>query len=163
MGAHESKSAEKPVLEWVVGSGLNHGRWTDGPLHACHVAFPMALCQWGGSLLVAEPMVNAIRRVEGVLGVDDPLADSMMEASDFEACAEPLIMTVPGAQRARAIGGTVRASPRLRAYFPQSGRTHCRGCTSLSGLSCDGHDRWQVHSSAIFEASFILSICTVRY
>jgi hypothetical protein len=77
----------------VAGTGERDHTGTDGALDVCTFREPIALCRWGGSLIVADRDNYTIRLVEGVLGVTDLLTDSKLAGAEFEAHAVPLIMT----------------------------------------------------------------------
>ncbi len=105
-----------PTLVVEVVAGTGECDTADGPLSMCEFHGPRSMCQYGDSLIVVDMGSHVVRVVEGVLGVNDPLAESdPSTVAGFEARAVPLIMTAVEvlptelarmmAQYARPIGG----------------------------------------------------------
>jgi hypothetical protein len=127
------------VVEAVAGTGVKG--YAEGPLSTCAFNKPTALCRYGDSLFVADDGNYAIRMVEGVLGVADPLANSKVTGAEFEARAVPLIMT--------AIPVLPKELARLTAQYAHVfGRTRIIAGTPGTIGSADG--------SALSEAGFVL-------
>jgi hypothetical protein len=109
----------------------------DGALKECQFAYPIALCRYGDSLFVAEQLNRSIRAVEGVLGVANPLANSKVTGTEFEARAVPLIMTaipVLPKELARLMAQYAQNIGRIRAIAGVPGeRGSGAGGPALSG------------------------------
>jgi hypothetical protein len=74
------------------GGGESYAGEKEGALHAYAFRHPFALCRYGDALIVADVVGSTIKLVEGVLEVDDPMANSACDAADLEDRAIPLIM-----------------------------------------------------------------------
>jgi hypothetical protein len=113
------------TVEVLAGSGEKVVG--DGDLDKCSFRFPYALCQFDGTLFVAD---NAIRAVDGVLGSDSVSTKVTGTVSDSEASLTAALLT--------AIPVLPKELARLMAqYVPPAGVRTVAG-SSLSSYA-DGH------------------------
>jgi hypothetical protein len=125
MSENESKSA-RPLCEVVAGV-LDSAGTTDGALKLSRFNFPLALCRFGDSLLVADYRNNCIRAVDGVLGVEHPLSCSdedgsaELSATEYEERVVPLIMSAidqAPKELAQLVAQYARPGGRTRVLWP---------------------------------------------
>ncbi len=140
------------VIEVVAGTGERGS--TDGALGVCEFRQPRGLCRFGDSLIVAERGNHTLRMVEGVLGVDDPMAESKahFDMLDYEARVVPLLMETIGvlpkelarlmAQYARHVGGrTHTIAGAWRVKDPDGGPAlYCAHFNDPSHVALDATD-----------------------
>jgi hypothetical protein len=111
------------VIEEVAGRRGSDGD-ADGALTACQFAWQSALCSYDDLLIVADTSNEAIRLVEGVLGLEEPV-DGDARSPEFEARVLPLIMTALSqvlTELARLIAQ--HAQPRGRTQLPTGRVNH---------------------------------------
>jgi hypothetical protein len=63
-----SPTADKLTMEVVAGTPFSIGH-ADGPLLACRLCTPIALCLYDGHLIVADSASHTIRLIDGVVSV----------------------------------------------------------------------------------------------
>jgi hypothetical protein len=96
--ADQKAAAAAPLAVEVVAGNESRGH-ADGALGISQFTGPFALCRFGELLLVTDRGNHVIRLVDGVLGVDDPLADSKLIGAEYEVVIMTAIRRFPNSSR----------------------------------------------------------------